>query len=155
MHKASCDLRIRSVLLLSFCLSFYHHTWGIWKCPDQRSNWSFSCRSTPQTCIMLRSRQHQIWATSVIYPAACHNVGSITYWARPGIKPTSSQALSQVLNPLSYNGNPVSPFPWVESWVDGDKVTCDALSSGGSRQAKAQKAVISLRNISWDLEQLL
>ena len=30
---------------------------------------------------------------------------SLTHWARPGIEPTSSQTLYQVLNPLSHNGN--------------------------------------------------
>ena len=31
--------------------------------------------------------------------------GSLTHWLRPGIKPTSSQTLCQVLNLLSHNGN--------------------------------------------------
>ena len=48
---------------------------------------------------------HQIWATSVTYAAACSNMRSLIHWARPGIKPTSSQTLYQALNLLSHNGN--------------------------------------------------
>ena len=33
------------------------------------------------------------------------NVRSLTHWARPGIKPTSSWTVCQVLNLLSHNGN--------------------------------------------------
>ena len=38
----------------------------------------------------------------------CHshsNTGSLTQWAKPGIEPTSSRTLRQVLNPLSHNRN--------------------------------------------------
>ena len=36
---------------------------------------------------------------------ACHNTGSSTQWARPGIRPTSSQILWWAFNPLSHSGN--------------------------------------------------
>ena len=36
---------------------------------------------------------------------ACSNAGFLTRWARPGIEPTSSGTLCQVLKPLSHNGN--------------------------------------------------
>ena len=49
--------------------------------------------------------QHEVWATSVTYATACSNPGSLTHWARPGIKPASSQSLCQVLNPVSHSGN--------------------------------------------------
>ena len=39
------------------------------------------------------------------YAAACGNAASLTHLVRPGIKPESSQRLSQVLNPLSHIGN--------------------------------------------------
>ena len=51
----------------------------------------------------------------------CHlqKCWSLTHWARPGIKPTSSQRQRQVLNSLSHNGNSydkflilISFFPW-------------------------------------------
>ena len=38
----------------------------------------------------------------------CHshsNTRPLTYWARPGIEPTSSQTLCWILNPLSHNGS--------------------------------------------------
>ena len=42
--------------------------------------------------------------------AACGNERSLTHWARPGIKPTSSWRLCRVLNLLSHNGNPCYCF---------------------------------------------
>ena len=54
---------------------------------------------------MPQSQQHQIWAISVTYPAACSNARSLTQWARPGIKLTSLMTLCQVLNVLSHNRN--------------------------------------------------
>ena len=39
---------------------------------------------------------------------SCGNTTSLTHWARPGIKPTSSERQCQVLNPLSHNGNSLS-----------------------------------------------
>ena len=40
------------------------------------------------------------------YTTAFSNAGSLTYWARPGIKPTFSQTLCQFLNPLNHKCNP-------------------------------------------------
>ena len=34
-----------------------------------------------------------------------HNLWFLTYWSRPGIEPSSSQTLCQVLNPLSHSGD--------------------------------------------------
>ena len=39
-----------------------------------------------------------------------HNAGSLTHWARPGIKPTSSQRQCCVLNPLNHNRNSLTFF---------------------------------------------
>ena len=38
-------------------------------------------------------------------PQTCGNTGSLTHWARPRIKPTSSWRQCCVLNPLRHNGN--------------------------------------------------
>ena len=57
------------------------------------SNGSCSCRSVPPP------QQCHIWATSVTYAAACGNPGSLTHWARSGIKPASLLRLCQALNP--------------------------------------------------------
>ena len=59
----------------------------------------YSCRPIPHPW------QHGIWATSVTYATACSNTGSLTNWARPGIKTISSWSLCGVLNPLSSNRN--------------------------------------------------
>ena len=56
-------------------------------------------RATPQP------QQHWIQATSATYVKACSNTGSLTHWARPGVKPTSLQRPCGVLNPLSHNGH--------------------------------------------------
>ena len=54
--------------------------------------------------------QHWIQATSATYAAACGITGSLTHWARPGIKPASSLTLCRVLNLLSHNRNSWSFF---------------------------------------------
>ena len=56
-------------------------------------------RPTPQPW------QHQIWAASAAYAAACGNARSSTQLARSGIEFTSSQRQCQVLNLLSHSGN--------------------------------------------------
>ena len=60
---------------------------------------SRSCRLMPQLW------PHQIQAPSVTCIAAFSNTGSLTHWARPGIKPASSWRQHHVLNPLSHSGN--------------------------------------------------
>ena len=69
-----------SIQALNYHLSLFFFFKGricsIWKFPGQ-TNWS--CR--------------------------CSNIRSLTHWARPGIKPSSSQRQYQVLNLLHYNGN--------------------------------------------------
>ena len=61
-------------------------------------------KSEPQLRPIPEPWQHWIWAASETYAAACRNTGSLTHWARPGIKPTSPQSHVQVLNPLNHNG---------------------------------------------------
>ena len=79
--------------------SFHGRTWGIWKFPGQGSDWSCSFQPTPQP-------QHLgIQDASVIHTTAYAKDESLTLWARPGIKPASSQTTSQVLNLLSHSGN--------------------------------------------------
>ena len=46
----------------------------------------------------------QLWAT------AWGNAESLTHWASPGMEAASSRKLSQVLNPLSHNGNSQTGF---------------------------------------------
>ena len=75
------------------CFSFYGHIHDIWKFLGQGSNWSCSCvlcHSHSNT----RSEPH-LWPTP----------GYLTHWARPEIKPTSSQRQLWVLNPLKHNRN--------------------------------------------------
>ena len=49
--------------------------------------------------------QDQIQATSATYAAAYSSTRSLTHWAKPAIKPTSSWILGRVLNSLSHNSN--------------------------------------------------
>ena len=46
--------------------------------------WSYSCRPT------LEPQQRQIRVESATYTTAHGNAGSLTHWARPGIKPSAS-----------------------------------------------------------------
>ena len=87
-----------------FFLSFYGCTCGIRKFLGEGSIRSCGCQPIPQPW------QHQIWGTSVTFAAACSNARSLTHWARPGIKPASSQTLCWVLNPLSHNENSLRQF---------------------------------------------
>ena len=48
---------------------------------------------------------HRTQAESATYPTAHGNAGFLTHWARPGIEPTSSQRLCQVLNLMNRNRN--------------------------------------------------
>ena len=57
-------------------------------------------RPTPQP------QQRQIWATPATFTAAYRNARSLTHWARPGIQPSSSWTLYQILNQLSHSGTP-------------------------------------------------
>ena len=57
-----------------------------------------------------QSWQHQIWAESVTYPAACSDAGSLTHWARPRIEPTTSQRQCRVLKLLSPSGKSSGSF---------------------------------------------
>ena len=50
---------------------------------SQARNWSCSCWPTPQP------QQWRIWATSSTHTTAYGNTGSLTHWARSGIKPAS------------------------------------------------------------------
>ena len=62
------------------------HLWYM-EVPRLGSNQSCSCWPTPQP------QQLQIRAASVIYTTALGSAGSLTHWARSGIKPMSSWIL--------------------------------------------------------------
>ena len=68
--------------------------------PRQGSNQSCSCQPMPQP------QPRQIWAEFGTYAAAYGNVGSLTHWARPGIKHTSSWILVGFLTPWATMGTP-------------------------------------------------
>ena len=46
---------------------------------------------------MPQPQQHMIWAASATYDVACSNAGSLSHWARPGIKPSSLLTLVMFL----------------------------------------------------------
>ena len=73
--------------------------------PGLGVNWNCSCRPTPQ------SQQHCIQTAFSTYATACGNAWSLTHWVSQGIEPTSSQ--TQVINPLSHNGNSHPTCPLV------------------------------------------
>ena len=67
-----------------FGLVFLELHRGIWRFPGQGSNRSCRCWPTPEP------QQRQIWAISATYTTAHGNTGSLTHWARTGIKPNTS-----------------------------------------------------------------
>ena len=62
------------------------------------ANWICSCQSHNNA----RLEPH---LGPMTYVAACSNAGSLTHWARPGIKPVSLWIPCWVLNPLTHNIN--------------------------------------------------
>ena len=61
------------------------HTLSIWRFPGYGPNQSF----TPWPML----QQRQLWAAPVTCTTAHSNVGSLTHWARPRVKPVSSWML--------------------------------------------------------------
>ena len=68
--------------------------------------------------VVIKTRSPQ-WQRLQVSIAVIRVVGSLTHWARPGIKPISSQMLCWVLNLLSYNRlsefhilNALQKTPW-------------------------------------------
>ena len=73
-------------------------------------------RTKPGTYGSSRSRDW-IGTTSAIYTTAWGNAGSLTNWARPGIKPGSSLTLCRVLNSLRFHKNSIPIFCLTALWV--------------------------------------
>ena len=55
-------------------------------------------------------QQREIWAASVTYTTAYSNAGSLTHWARPGIKPASSWILFVFVSHWATTGTPQISF---------------------------------------------
>ena len=109
----SIDMDLNSDLWNSRFLFFNCCTNSMWKFLSQWLNQSCSCQPMPWP------QKHRIQATSATYATTCGNDKSLTHWGRPGIKPTSSQTLCQVLNLLSHNESSWDSFSWsVEiNWI--------------------------------------
>ena len=67
--------------------------------PRLRGELELSCWSIPQP------QQWWIWTTSATCASACSSAAFLSYWARPGIKPTLSRLLEGFFNLLSHNGD--------------------------------------------------
>ena len=72
--------------------------------PRLGSSWNCSCQSMPQ------SQQCQTWATSATYTKGHPYAGSLTHWARSGIKPSTSWALVEFVNHWATRGTPSLPI---------------------------------------------
>ena len=75
----------------------------MWKFPGSGSNRSCSHWPSPEP------QQRRIQAASATYTIAHGNAGSLTYWARPGIKPATSWFLVGFVNHWATTGTP-TPF---------------------------------------------
>ena len=87
------------LFFLSFC-HFLGHSHGIWRFPGEGSNWSYSCRPTPEP------QQLGIRAAFATYTTAHSNAGFLTHWARPGIEPATSWCLVGFVNHYATMGTP-------------------------------------------------
>ena len=85
------------------------HLWHM-EVPRLGSNWELQLRPKPQP------QKRCIPAASVTYTTVFGNGASLTRWARPGIKPSSSLTLCWVLNLLSHNSSSATPF-FIDSTV--------------------------------------
>ena len=83
----------------SFLFFFWPHLWHI-EVPEARDLIRAADAGLHHSHRNTRSELHL-----ANYNIACSNPGSLIYWARPGIKPTSAWTLCQVLNSLSHNEN--------------------------------------------------
>ena len=108
---------------------------------------------------------HQIRDAPATYTTACSNIGSLTYWARPGIEPTCSWRLHQVLNRLSHNRNSSAclhsfiPLIRVEEllctrhWGDGEENLYHLhLHLTAARQVESVKTPVGMQK--WKYEAL-
>ena len=76
----------------------------------------------------------QIWTASVNYTIAHGNTGSLTFWARPGIKPTSSWILVRFVNCWALKGTH-SSYNFKNKHAC-DVTPCDTQSSTGLKNCK-------------------
>ena len=89
----------RSVVFFCCCLLGLH-SWHM-EVPRLGSNWSCSCRPTPQ------QPQSRIRAAFVTYSTAHGNARSLTHWAMPRIEPPSSWILVRFINHWATTGIPM------------------------------------------------
>ena len=92
-----------------FCL-FRAGLAAYWGSQVRGSNQSPNRRPTPQP------QQHGIQATSATYATAHGDAGSLTHWARPGIKPASSWTLVRFVYCWVTTGTP-KIFIFLNSYV--------------------------------------
>ena len=90
-----------------FFFFFFSWLW-LWHGSSQARGWIGAAAAclTP----VPQPRQHLICAASVTYTEVCGNTRSLSHWARPGIKPISSQRQCHILNPWSHGGNSLKVF---------------------------------------------
>ena len=94
-----CEFKIgNEKVFLLFCFFFFSQLHcGIWKLQGRsgfRAAAAGLCHSNAQSKLHLQPT-----------PQLAATPDPLTHWMRPGIKPTSSQTLCQVLYPLSHNQN--------------------------------------------------
>ena len=106
---AICECPVFSFLFVGLFLSFGGHTCGIWRFPGEGSNRSYSCWPMPEW------EQCQILAMSETYTTAHHNAGLWIYWARPGIKPTTSWFLVRFISTTPWWELPWPVFSFTKS----------------------------------------
>ena len=83
-QRKSCSYFLKTIqlLLLSYCFLGPH--------PRHMEGHRLGVQSEPQLAAYATATAMQIRAASATYTTAHGNAGSLTHWAKPGIKPTTS-----------------------------------------------------------------
>ena len=129
-HSGNCNyshyynVMTTEAVFLCVCMLFLElHPWHI-KVPRLGLDWS--CSYQPK----LQPQQYRIQAASATYGTTHGNTRSLTHWARPGIKPTSSQILVGFIIHWAMTGTPKAVFfiflitiptaygnSWARDWI--------------------------------------
>ena len=102
--RERCWVRISVTFFIFFYLFFLWLHLQHMEVSGPGVKWQLQLRPIPQP------PQHWICTASSTYSATWDNARFLTQWARPGIKPASSQRQHWALNPLNHNGTPQLNF---------------------------------------------
>ena len=98
--------QIINFIFLNFFIFFYFCVFSRATpvaCGGSQARGLISCSHRP----VPEPQQHQIQAAPATYTTAHSNTGSLTHWARPGIKPATAWFLVRFVNYWAMTGTPI------------------------------------------------